>query len=114
MAELLVPGVVAVLRLRRQITSDWRMVFFPGAVGVDYGGGVKLLAPLIFGDGGGDGIASAEDSRRLFVLCFLVGMELLCFPLGSFLFWVGEVFLVPDLCSGSVPGQFMGGLMRIV
>ncbi|KAG2549980.1 hypothetical protein PVAP13_9KG275300 [Panicum virgatum] len=67
MEELVVPGAVAAERLRQRITSDGRTVFFPGVVGVAYDGGAKLLFPLVFNDdGGGDGIVSAEDSRRSF------------------------------------------------
>ncbi|KAG2649637.1 hypothetical protein PVAP13_1NG122576 [Panicum virgatum] len=89
MAELVVPGAAAVERLRRRITSDGRAVFFPGVVGGAYDGGVKLLFPLVFnGDGGGDGIASAEDSRRR-----------LCSSWGFF-FRVGELFTGGGFCAG--------------
>ncbi|KAG2650959.1 hypothetical protein PVAP13_1NG215695 [Panicum virgatum] len=85
MAELVVPGAAAAERLRRQITSDGRTVFFPGVVGGAYDGGVKLLFPLVFN---GDGIASAEDSRRR--LCSFWG----------FFFCIGALFTGGGFCAG--------------
>ena len=53
--------------------------------------GVWFLFPLLSSGGGGGAIVSVVESRR-FVLCLYDASELLCFPLGSSLFRVGEFF----------------------
>jgi len=94
-------GGAVVLLFPRQIDGD---VFFSGGLSR------RILFPLIFlEDGGGDSVASTEDSRWRFVLYSVDGIKLLCFPLGSFPFRVGEFiidggFIFRLGCFG-VPGR---------
>ena len=79
----------APLRGISSLASDGMTVFFPGVVGGAYDGGMKLLFPLVFnGDGGGDDIGSAEDSRRW-----------LCSSWGFF-FRVGALLTGGGFCVG--------------
>lgn len=71
----------------------------------------RILFPLLFsGGGGGDGTESEEESRRRFVLCFFVGMELLCFPLVAFLSGLVSWSSTADLLSDWIALGFHGGL----
>lgn len=92
------------------------LVFPGGRDGDDGGSRVFSDASfgLVFPGGGGGGTASGQDSRRRFVLCLLDGMELLCFPLGSFFFRVASSSAAADLVSGWVALVLHGGLMRTV